>query len=165
MPQTLATIQKQIAQLQAQAAQLRIAEKAGVIAKIRDAIAAYGITPHELFGRRTERSTVAATRGKSVAKYADANGNTWGGRGPRPRWLREALKSGSTLSEFIRGSAKSGETSPAKTARTAGVKRRKRKIPVKYRDSAGNTWTGRGSQPRWLREAIEAGSKLESFSV
>jgi H-NS histone family len=28
-----------------------------------------------------------------------------------------------------------------------------RKVPVKYRDKAGNTWAGRGAQPVWLREA------------
>lgn len=39
------------------------------------------------------------------------------------------------------------------------------KIAVKYKDEAGNTWTGRGSQPRWVRSAIEAGRKLEDFAV
>jgi DNA-binding protein H-NS len=40
-----------------------------------------------------------------------------------------------------------------------------RKAPVKYRDKAGNTWAGRGAQPRWLTAAIKAGAKRDSFLV
>jgi DNA-binding protein H-NS len=40
-----------------------------------------------------------------------------------------------------------------------------RKAPVKYRDKSGNTWAGRGAQPRWLRKKLEAGAKLEDFAV
>ena len=40
-----------------------------------------------------------------------------------------------------------------------------RKVAVKYRDKAGNTWAGRGAQPVWLREKLEAGAKLEDFAV
>jgi DNA-binding protein H-NS len=40
-----------------------------------------------------------------------------------------------------------------------------RKVPIKYRDKAGNTWAGRGAQPVWLREQLEAGAKLEDFAV
>jgi DNA-binding protein H-NS len=38
-------------------------------------------------------------------------------------------------------------------------------VPVKYRDSSGNTWTGRGRPPLWLVAAEEAGKKRESFLV
>lgn len=38
--------------------------------------------------------------------------------------------------------------------------------PVKYRHpSTGESWTGRGRQPRWLRSALLNGSKLEDFAV
>jgi len=40
-----------------------------------------------------------------------------------------------------------------------------RKATVKYRDRSGNTWAGRGAQPRWLREKLKAGAKLENFAV
>src|SRR5262249_46243971 len=40
-----------------------------------------------------------------------------------------------------------------------------RKAPVKFRDKSGNTWAGRGAQPRWLREKLKAGAKLEDFAV
>jgi DNA-binding protein H-NS len=38
-------------------------------------------------------------------------------------------------------------------------------VPVKYRDSSGNTWTGRGRPPLWLVAAEKAGKKRESFLV
>jgi DNA-binding protein H-NS len=40
-----------------------------------------------------------------------------------------------------------------------------RKIAIKYRDKAGNTWAGRGAQPRWLTAAIKAGAKRDDFLV
>ena len=40
-----------------------------------------------------------------------------------------------------------------------------RKVAIKYRDKAGNTWAGRGAQPVWLREKLKAGAKLEDFAV
>ena len=37
----------------------------------------------------------------------------------------------------------------------------------KYRDPAKpeNTWAGRGKQPMWLKEKLEAGAKLEDFLI
>jgi DNA-binding protein H-NS len=40
-----------------------------------------------------------------------------------------------------------------------------RRVPIKYRDRAGNTWAGRGARPRWLVAAIKEGKKLEDFAV
>jgi DNA-binding protein H-NS len=40
-----------------------------------------------------------------------------------------------------------------------------RKVAVKYRDKSGNTWTGRGAQPRWMTAAIKAGAKRDDFLV
>jgi DNA-binding protein H-NS len=42
---------------------------------------------------------------------------------------------------------------------------RGRKVPIKYRDKAGNTWAGRGAQPLWMTEAIKKGAKREDFLV
>jgi len=39
------------------------------------------------------------------------------------------------------------------------------KAPIKYRDNNGNTWSGRGSQPRWLRAAVASGKKIEDFAA
>ena len=40
------------------------------------------------------------------------------------------------------------------------------KVAAKYRDSAtGDTWSGRGLQPKWLKAALGAGRKLSDFAV
>jgi DNA-binding protein H-NS len=49
---------------------------------------------------------------------------------------------------------------PRRPSKVAG-----KKVAPKYRDDKGNTWAARGSQPRWLREAIASGKTLESFAV
>jgi DNA-binding protein H-NS len=55
-----------------------------------------------------------------------------------------------------------GAKSPAKgkSGRSSG------KVPAKYRNaSTGESWSGRGLQPRWLKAALASGKKLSDFSV
>ncbi len=48
-----------------------------------------------------------------------------------------------------------------KTTAGSGVK-----VAAKYRNaSTGETWSGRGLQPRWLKAAIASGRKIDEFSV
>jgi DNA-binding protein H-NS len=53
----------------------------------------------------------------------------------------------------------------APALRGGGSSLKGRKVAVKYRDRSGNTWAGRGAQPRWLREKLKAGAKLQDFAV
>jgi DNA-binding protein H-NS len=46
-----------------------------------------------------------------------------------------------------------------------GATQKGKRIPIKYRDENGNTWTSRGSKPRWLAAALEGGRKIEEFLV
>jgi DNA-binding protein H-NS len=40
------------------------------------------------------------------------------------------------------------------------------KVKPKYRDArTGDTWSGRGVHPRWLRAALKSGRKLDSFLI
>ncbi len=40
------------------------------------------------------------------------------------------------------------------------------KVAAKYRNTAtGETWSGRGLQPKWLKAALAAGRKAEEFAV
>jgi len=40
------------------------------------------------------------------------------------------------------------------------------KVAPKYRNSAtGETWSGRGLQPKWLKSAIASGATLADFSI
>jgi DNA-binding protein H-NS len=49
--------------------------------------------------------------------------------------------------------------------RKAGRATKGRKVAAKYQDSEGNTWAGRGAQPRWLTAAIKSGKKREDFLI
>ena len=108
---TYIELQKQIESLQREAETLRAKERKGVIVQMKEAIAAYGISASELGltsgggrkaaapGRKT-KTRGAAKRSTGGTAYADAKGNTWGGRGKRPNWLREALANGAKLEDF-----------------------------------------------------------------
>jgi DNA-binding protein H-NS len=40
------------------------------------------------------------------------------------------------------------------------------KVAAKYRNaSTGETWSGRGLQPRWLKAALASGRKLSDFAI
>jgi DNA-binding protein H-NS len=60
------------------------------------------------------RRGASALRGRSVApKYRGPSGDTWAGRGARPRWLVAAIKGGKKLDDFlIDKSARKGRTKP-----------------------------------------------------
>ena len=55
-----------------------------------------------------------------------------------------------------------GKTSgPAPKPASAG-----KKVAPKYRNpSTGETWTGRGLQPNWLKSALATGKKLSDFAL
>ena len=41
-----------------------------------------------------------------------------------------------------------------------------RKVAAKYRNAAtGESWSGRGLQPKWLKAALAAGRKIGEFAV
>lgn len=113
---TLEKLHQQIAALQKEAAALKAKEIAGVVARIREAIAHYELTAEDLFGKS-------------------------------------------------RASARAETAKPGPTGRAKAKPATKRVVPVKYRDSQGNTWTGRGNRPRWLVAALATGKKIEDFKV
>ena len=179
MAQTYKQIQKQIEQLQRKAEALRNGEIKGVVERIKVAIAHYGLTAAHLgfeSGRAGTKGKPAAksagkAKAKSSAKFADANGNAWSGFGPRPHWLRDALQAGRSIDEFRAGATSNPAASApvqvvtAKPAAKAAAKKSKRApSKVNYSDGAGNSWTGRGPKPRWLKAALESGKSLQDFA-
>lgn len=100
---SLEQINAEIARLQKEAEAVRAAEVADVIAKIKSAIAHYGLTAQDLglAGRRGRPAGAGGKRAAGIVKYADQHGNTWTGRGTRPRWYREALASGLSPEDLL----------------------------------------------------------------
>jgi DNA-binding protein H-NS len=69
--------------------------------------------------------------------------------------IKELLKeSGLKLADLSERAVTGKSAKPAK------------KVPPKYRNkSTGETWSGRGLQPNWLKAAIAAGKKIEDFAI
>ncbi len=131
MPKTVEQIRQQIAKLQQQEKALLDKEVNGVVARIREAVEHYRLTPEQIFGVHTKR----------MSRPAVAQAQTG----------QQARKSGAAKADNPR----------TKTATAPkGVK-----VAAKFRDNAGNTWSGRGSQPRWLRAALESGANLDDFAI
>ena len=55
-----------------------------------------------LGGRRVVRGGGSALKGRKVPpRYRGPSGETWAGRGARPRWLVAAIKGGKKLDDFL----------------------------------------------------------------
>ncbi len=55
----------------------------------------------------------------------------------------------------------SGRAAKAKPSGGGG-----KKVAAKYRNKAtGETWSGRGLQPRWLKAALAGGEKITDFAI
>jgi DNA-binding protein H-NS len=53
-------------------------------------------------GARVVRGAGSALKGRKVPpKYRGPSGETWAGRGARPRWLVAAIKSGKKIDDFL----------------------------------------------------------------
>lgn len=77
-------------------------ERSDAIAKVRELMSQHGLTVADLAGKAPARSAGGAkSTGKVAAKYRHPQtGDTWSGRGLRPKWLRAALDGGAQLSDF-----------------------------------------------------------------
>jgi DNA-binding protein H-NS len=100
MAKTYADIQKEIAALQKAAEVARQKEVAGVIDRIKIAIATYQLSARDLglAGRPAaapkRRKARKAAKPAATVRYRDEAGHSWSGRGRRPGWFTSALASG-----------------------------------------------------------------------
>lgn len=107
--QSYAEIQAQIAELASKAQAMKAEESAAVVARIREDVATYGLTIQDIFGRKAAGAKLKfgaklkSGPGIGGAKYSNGMGGVYGGRGPHPKWLREALASGKKLEDFAVG--------------------------------------------------------------
>jgi len=175
MTKTYAQLNKEIAALQAVAEKLYAAEKKAAVEKVNELIAKYALSASELKIAGTAAARPASKVAKSrapvasksgAAKYSDGLGHAWGGRGPRPGWLRAALEAGRTLESFAASATDSGVPVPLAGTASSSVGAVATKRPAKYSDNKGNSWSGRGSRPRWLQAALKKrGARIEDFLI
>ena len=66
----------------------------------------------------------------------------------------------SLMSQYGLTVADLAASNPAKKGKTG------KKVAAKYRNTkTGETWSGRGLQPKWLKAQLAAGKKLSDFAV
>jgi len=57
-------------------------------------------------------------------------------------------------------------TAKSTTVKVPGTGKSTGKVAPKYRNAAtGETWSGRGLQPKWLKAALGAGANIEDFTI
>ena len=72
-------------------AALQAKARAEAIQRVKAAMDEVGLTMADFRGRPPTNPKV---------RFANASGQTWGGIGPRPKWLRLALANGATMDEL-----------------------------------------------------------------
>jgi len=109
----LIDLQNQIANLQKQAEEIRAKEFQATVLEIRQKMAAFGITVKDLQstptkgkpGRKAKAVVAKPAKAKKVvppvaAKYRGPQGETWSGRGLKPKWLTALIAQGNTLEQY-----------------------------------------------------------------
>ena len=90
----------QKAEIDRQISEARRQERSDAVSKVRQLMAEHGLTAADLIAKTPNPR--ASTSGRKVAaKYRDpASGQTWTGRGLKPKWLSAALETGKQLTDF-----------------------------------------------------------------
>jgi DNA-binding protein H-NS len=138
MPASLASIESQIARLQKAADALRQRQKDQVIKQVMALMADNGLSADDLIAALSSRA--AAGKGQRGARTGDATA-----KAPK--------------------AAKAAKPGKAARAKPGTDTTRGRVVPVKFRDDAGNVWSGRGSQPKWFVAALAAGKTPDDLRV
>ena len=104
--QNLIEIQAKIAELQKQEKMMLEQEYKQAIEQVQSLISKHKITASDLIfgfdGSPVMKKSKAAPSGKkAVIKYRDESGNSWSGRGLKPKWLVAALAAGKKLEGFL----------------------------------------------------------------
>jgi DNA-binding protein H-NS len=98
---TLSELLAQKAALEKQIADFQREQRGEAINKIRALMAEYGLTLADIGSAKPPAAPKKAVAGKVAAKYRNpATGDTWSGRGLKPKWLTAALANGASLADF-----------------------------------------------------------------
>jgi DNA-binding protein H-NS len=100
---SLIDIQKQIAELQAQAAEIKSREFSEKLAMIKETMVTYGITLEDLEGKvvKAPRQVGSKSANPAPAKYTGPDGESWSGRGLMPKWMSALVAGGRAKEEFL----------------------------------------------------------------
>ena len=86
--------------------------------------------------------------------------------------IQETMAAFGITIKDLQAPAKKRQGRAAGKANTSAAKPKKAKsglsgssVAAKYRGPNGETWSGRGLMPKWLRAAVDAGQAKESFLI
>ena len=110
----LVSIQSQIEKLQKQASEIKAREFNKTVQDIREKMQAFGITAKDLQTAKISKKVAAQLPAKKrvsasakkaagvsvAAKYRGPEGQTWSGRGLKPRWMAALIAQGHAKEEF-----------------------------------------------------------------
>lgn len=188
---TLEQVRSEISRLESRAERLEHeGRKVAYFAKVKEGLDVLNLSMEDLLAglAALERST-RPLRGKGSGKqrkprtaaptYGDGSGATWSGKGRAPQWFRDALNSGKRKEDLLLQGSSTHEAKPEDSVEAADpIKQATKRVAkatrakfvaeakkAKYADGNGNTWSGFGPKPKWLRDGIEAGRTLESFAA
>jgi DNA-binding protein H-NS len=103
----LTDLLSQKAELEKQIAQIQHQERADAVAQVRTLMNQYGLSLSDISakaapGARAGAKAMGSRAGSKVAAkfHNPATGESWSGRGLKPKWLTAALASGRVLGDF-----------------------------------------------------------------
>jgi DNA-binding protein H-NS len=102
---------------------------------------------------QTKKSSFASLSNEALCKLRDEIAALLHSRAENLRMELDRLTSGTA----VVGERPNGKGNGTETAR--------RKIAPKYQGPHGETWTGRGVNPRWLTKALKEGKRPEDFLI
>jgi len=96
-------IQRQIAELQAQAAEIKSREFSEKLNMIKETMVTYGISLEDIQGKSAKESRQVGSKSTNPApaKYTGPNGESWTGRGLMPKWMAALVAEGHQKDEYL----------------------------------------------------------------
>jgi DNA-binding protein H-NS len=96
----LSELLAQKAALEQQIADVQREQHADAVARVKALMAEYGLTLADISSGKAAAAPKKASSKVAAKFHNPATGDTWSGRGLKPKWLTAALASGRALSDF-----------------------------------------------------------------
>lgn len=98
---SLSELMAQKADLEQQIAERQRSERSEAVAKVRALMAEYGLSLADIGSQSRAAAGPKKAASKVAAKYHNpATGDSWSGRGLKPKWLNAQLAAGKSLTDF-----------------------------------------------------------------
>ena len=100
MTEHIRALEQQHAEVAAQLAAAKAEHRTKAIAEVKAVMAEHGLTLADVGGALSAVKAAGKKTGPVAPKYRNTAGDTWTGRGMKPKWLTAALANGMSIAEF-----------------------------------------------------------------